>query len=126
MQALDDTRPEDVRWADSLALGIEGLEDGVPRAAKVWLDTLGFSGWRAFRNKRGCVFATRFLEEDHTHRACRVLASRLSARGMDPSTPQDLGLRETVTDGKAIGWQLGAEWPALQLRATSDARPSMY
>lgn len=124
IQALNEADLDDLRWADALALGIEGREGRLPQEAKHWLDVLGFSGWRALLNKRSCVFATRSRDNDTSHIACRVLASSLRTRGMDACTPAELGLRESMADGKAIGRRLAAEWPMFHLTGGTSARHS--
>jgi hypothetical protein len=122
MHALNEAGVDDLRWADTLAFGIEGREGGLPQAAKHWLDVLGFSGWRALDGKRGCVFAISSPDNDSSCDACRALANRLSARGMDASTSAELGLRESMADGRAIGRRLASQWPTLHLSASIDAR----
>ncbi|MDZ7749222.1 MAG: hypothetical protein U5K43_10630 [Halofilum sp. (in: g-proteobacteria)] len=57
LRPLAEAGLQDIAWADALALGIEGRGATLPVEAKRWLDGLGFSGWRAFRDKPGCVFA---------------------------------------------------------------------
>lgn len=113
IESLSEAKPSEVQWADVVAVGIEGHESGLPRAAKRWLDTFGFSGWRAFRHKTGFVFTTRAGDKARADTTCCILARRLGERGMDTSTPADLGMHGRMARGKVLGRQLGAGLPAL-------------
>lgn len=123
-KALGEAGLRDLQWADTLALGIEGRETGLPQAVKHWLDALGFPGWRAFRNKSGFVFATRPRDHASAQTTCRILAHLMNERGMDTSTPADLGLRGKMARGKAIGRALGAGFPTLQPIGAPETRQS--
>ena len=108
----------DIEWADALALGVEGRGFGLPREAKRWMDALGFSGWRAFRDKAGCVFPTTARAGTETDAACRMLARILRTRGMEACTPQDLGVGDaldtpgTESSCDGFGEALGASFAA--------------
>jgi multimeric flavodoxin WrbA len=89
LRSLAEAVTRDVEACDAIVLGVEEQESRMPPAAKRWLDALGFTGWRAFRDKRGCVFATR--SQTTGEGGCVALARVLEARGMRALMPWDLG-----------------------------------
>lgn len=101
LRSLAEAVTRDVEACDALMLGIEERASGVPPAAKRWLDALGFTGWRAFRDKRGCVFATRSQATEVG--GCGALARVLEARGMRAVTPADMGCAPPVGTQGASG-----------------------
>lgn len=123
-EALDEADLNDIRWADAVALGIEGRDSRPPHAVKHWLDAFGFSGWRAFRNKSGFVFATRPRDHASAQTTCRMLARLLNERGMEASTPSDLGMHGRMARGRAIGRELGAGLPMLDEFGKTELRRS--
>jgi multimeric flavodoxin WrbA len=123
---LSEAGVDDVKWADALALGIEGRDNGVPQAAKQWLDALGFAGWRVFRKKSSCVFATHPWDGRGAHTSCRALARLLDARGMYTSTAADLGIHAAESSATAIGRRLGTASPFFHPTArVGSHRPGM-
>lgn len=126
LRPLDEAGLRDVHWADALALGIEGRGATLPRAAKRWLDALGFSGWRAFHGKSGCVFATATAEMANpgdTAAACRMVARILGARGMEAVTPAELEAAPPTrgAEGAALGHALAIRLARRQLPAALTA-----
>lgn len=112
LRTLTDARLRDIEWADRLALGIRIRGGGVPPAVKRWVDGLGFSGWRVFRNKPGCVIpiAGHDTATSATPPACHAAAHLLAARGMSPITAGHTGIAspERRNDGAEPGYRLGA------------------
>ena len=106
MRTMADAGRQDIRWADALALAIGG--NRLPSEVKAWLDALGFSGWRALRDKRGCVFTADPMREDGSVRAVRSAVHLLAARGMHIVPAGELGLEQPSadSDGAAIGHAL--------------------
>ncbi len=94
LRALPDVRLRDVDWADRLALAIRARGEDVPPAVKAWVDGLGFSGWRVFRDKPGCVIPITGPDLAHPDAppVCRAVANFLAARGMSPVTAGHAGI----------------------------------
>ena len=127
LRTLTDVRLRDVDWADHLALGIRGRGEYVPPAVKAWVDGLGFSDWRVFRDKTGCMIpiAGHDLADPDAPPACRAVVHFLAARGMPAVSAGGAELRavEPRTDGTEPGYRLGAALArAHQPVAVEDAR----
>lgn len=112
LRTLTDVRLRDIDWADHLALGVRARGGHVPAAVKAWVDGLGFTGWRVFRDKPGCVIpiARHDPADPDAPPAGRAVVHFLAARGMPAVSAGGAELRgvEPRTDGTEPGYRLGA------------------